>query len=351
MTSTNNPFKRINLSKKGQVVILDLIIALIIFLMTVIFILATYSFNVSRLDRDIRYNSLAIESFEILDFLVKSGGYPNDWNITNVKIIGLASGDRRLSTIKIQQFAQLNYTPTKELLGIAGKEFFLQIRSLDNINLFEAGVSPLENNTCNEKYESITLRRAAFWEGQRVTVYFSLWNDDCDRNASAGRIIYGFPETYISVPADSFEEDGSPAWTTQVQTLGDYKDATALDESLIMPDYIQFDFPNLGILPNARITNVTFKVWYKEYFAGGVFQPNQPGRHELQCWNGNWIAIGSYPNNNDNFTYVEHTADLSNCITSVALANNINVRLTYDPAYDAGGEQDVDYARVIVNAE
>lgn len=338
-------------NNKGQVVILDLAIALIIFMSAMVFIVLTYQNGITKLDRETRYNSWVLESYGITDLLIKSEGYPQDWNASDVVVIGLASADRVLSTDKITRFTLLEYNKTKQLLGISGNEFFLQIRDVNNINLFEAGASPLEENPCNKTYESITTQRFAMWEEQRVLVYFTLWNDDCTRNASVGRLIVGGQEQYSSVPADTFEEDDSPAWTNEIQAQDDLSYATAIDESLVMPDYIHFDFPNMGILANREIINVSMKVLHREYLSGGTFSPSDPDRHEIECWNGNWVSLDTYEPYISNSTFFEEEIDLSSCITTVALANNINVRMTFDPAFDAGGTQDIDYAEVTVNAE
>ena len=337
-------------SKKAQAVVIDLFFALIIFIITLSFVVGTYGHNVLRLEYDTNYGLLMLKAFDITEMLTKSEGIPIDWNVSSVQAIGLASNDRVLSTEKITRLSNISYNKSRELFGIVGKEFFLQIRDLYNVNLFEAGISPLEGNTCGDNYEAVTLRRFAVWEGQTVILHFTLWDDLCAHNGSAGRLFVGSIQKYSGVPAIAFEEDNSPSWTTQVQTKDDFQYATAVDESLYKPDYIQFDFPNLGITSNKAVMNATFKVWHREYLAGGTLPASEVSRHEIQCWNGNWISLGAYNSNVQNVSFAEHSAAISSCITSVSLANNINIRMTYDPAFDAGGTQDIDYAEVIVNA-
>lgn len=337
-------------NKSGQAVIIDFVIAIIIFLIAFIFIAGTYTQQASRLESETSDTSLMLKAFDITEMLTKSEGIPNNWNISNVQAIGLASGDRVLSTQKITQFSNLSYNVSKDLFGIVGKEFFIQIRDLTNANLFEAGVSPLEGNTCNNSYRAVTLRRFAFWGGQKVIIYFTLWDDDCTRNASGGRLIISGPQTYISSPFQAFEEDESPTWTTQIQARNDFFYANVVDEGLYKPDYIQFDFPHIGVPSNRAIKNATFKFWHWENLAGGSMPATDPSRSEIECWNGNWVSLGAYILNLDNTTFVETSSDISSCITSPELANNINIRVTFDPAFDAGGRQGIDYAEVAVNA-
>ena len=291
-----------------------------------------------------------LKAFDITEMLTKSEGIPLDWNSSSVQAVGLALNDRVLSTEKITKFSNLSYNKTKELFGIVGKEFFLQIRSLSDSNLFEAGVSPLENNSCGNNYEAVTLKRFALWEGQSVILHFTLWDDACTRNASAGRLVIGGVQQYLSPPSTAFEEDNSPIWTTHVQIANDFVYASALDEVVTKPDYIQFDFPNLEIPSSKSILNATFKVLHKEYLAGGALPANESNRHEIQCWNGNWVSLGTYAINENNNTFSQHSVDISSCITTVGLANNINIRMTFDPYSNYGGTLDIDYAEVIVNA-
>lgn len=338
------------INKKGQAIVIDLFLSLVIFVIAITFIVTTYGINAWRLEYETSYNSLLLKAFDITEMLTKSEGIPGDWNTTSVQAIGLASNDRVLSTNKLKLLSNMSYNQIKNLFGIVSKEFLLQIRDLSNANLFEAGVSPLENNPCGKDYESVTLKRFAVWEGQKVILYFTLWDDNCNRNASVSRLIIGNIQQYTSAPAKAFEEDSNPQWTTEVKTLNDYIYATAIDEVLIKPDYMQLDFPNLGITSTRSILNATFKVWHKEYLAGDTFPPSESNRHEIQCWNGNWISLGTYPVNVNNYTFVEYSVDISNCIKTVELANNINLRMTFDPSSNYGGTLDVDYAEVIVNA-
>lgn len=333
---------------KGQAVVIDLIVALIIFLIAFSFLASTYSSHAIRLEYETSYTTLMMKSFDITEMLTKSEGIPSDWNSSHVDSIGFAYSDRILSTDKLQRFTNISYNRSKELFRVVGKEYLLQIRDKDNVNLFEAGVSPLEGNPCGRDYVSVTLKRFAVWGGQNVIVHFTLWDDECTRNASGGKLIIGGVQEYSSSPAVAFEEDNDPSWTTQVQTNNDYQYAHAIDEDLIKPDYVQFDFPNLQIPSNKAIVNATFNVWHKEYLAGGTMPQADPNRHEVQCWNGNWISMGTYAINENNSTFVKHSADISSCITSISLANNINIRFTFDPTSNLG-TQDIDYAEVIVN--
>lgn len=338
------------INKKGQAVILDLLIAIVVFLLVFSFLAWTYTRHFLRLDSETSDNTLMMKAFDITEILTKSEGIPNDWNISNVQAIGLASGDRVLSTQKIQQFSNMSYNVSKRMFGISDKEFFLQIRDLTNSNLFEAGISPSENNSCNNTYRAVTLKRFAFWGGQKVVLYFTLWDDDCSRSIGGGRLIVGGTHSYTSMPFQAFEEDASPVWTTQVQSRNDLIYANIIDEGLYKPDYVQFDFPSLGVPSNKNILNATFKFWHWENLAGGSMPGSDASRHEISCWDGNWVSIGTYNLNMDNTSFSESSFDISSCIDTPALANNINIRISFDPAFDAGGTQGIDYAEVIVNA-
>ncbi|MFH0798255.1 MAG: hypothetical protein V1906_02475 [Candidatus Woesearchaeota archaeon] len=336
-------------TKKAQIIATDLFLAVVVYIIIIIVVTYIYSSYMHRLDNEVRYRDMTSKAFEISDNILKHMGYPTGWNTTSVKVIGLAESDRVLSTEKLTNFANMSYNYSKRVLGISTYEYFIQIRDFYNRNLLETGASPIEDSICNSTYEAVTLRRFALWEGQRVIVYITLWDDKCQRSIGHGSIMFGQQMTYRGYPEEAFEEDNSPSWSTQLWQEGDYQYAAAYDESLAMPDYVHFNFPNLMISSAARIQNVSLKIVHREDPAGGYFPTNQSYRKMIRCWNGAWTDLGAYEISSSPTEWATYyNADISGCINSVELANNIHIIMNYDPAFDTGGTQDIDFAEVVV---
>src|SRR3989338_6629598 len=105
-----------NKTKRGQAWGLDLIVATIIFTMGII-IFFIYSLNLSD-DTEEILNNLNYAGNSIADNLLSEGS-PLDWNSTNVKKIGLTSGNK-INETKLERFYDLNitdYQKTKSLFN------------------------------------------------------------------------------------------------------------------------------------------------------------------------------------------------------------------------------------------
>ncbi len=337
--------------KRAQIIGLEFMMAVLIALL-VMSVLAFYFLNTNKnLMQSYTSNEQVLHTMEITESLVKGTGFPEDWNQSTVRIPGLASAPLELSSAKIQRFVNLTYNRTKSLFGISASEFFFQIRGRNGDNLAESGLSPKENTQCYGNYEAVSSSRVAMWEGQQVTLTFILWNDRCQRDLGAGQL-YSFSQAvFQDVPETAFEEDNDPSYSIEAQQQNDGRYVRSVDEGIVVPDYTQLSFPSLGIQPSKTILNASLTFFHRENLAGGAFPTGEDFRRKVYCWDGTWREVGNYSASPDTSAFIETRLDLSSCIASVALANDINIRINFDPAFNINGFMDIDYAEVTVNTD
>lgn len=157
-----------------------------------------------------------------------------------------------------------------------------------------------------------------------------------------------------AVPALAWDESGSPVWTTEVQVQLDGSYATQVDEGVTVPDYIEFQFPNIYMNDTNSIKSVGISFLHLDDEGGGFWDVDL--RHEVECYNGSaWLSMGVYNNDSisggvDSHPWLFSTnPNLINCSTSPSVINNFLVRVTFDPAYGTGGIQYIDWAQIEVN--
>ena len=190
-----------------------------------------------------------------------------------------------------------------------------------------------------------------------------VWNINCTDDSPAANegsselrdLIINFTSV-TATPELAFEEDYDPQWTTEVQTLYDGIYATAYDEgppshaNYPPPDYVEFDFPNLGISDDYGIESVIFEMRHYEDLQGGWFDTDE--RHQMECYNGiSWEAFDVWnwtPETNMTWIFYK-SPDLSDCISNANLSNDIRIRVEYDPADETGAIQYIDWAQIEVN--
>ena len=171
-------------NKKSQSVIFDLFMALFIFIIiTSILIILWNRYNIDINDRLI-HKEMLLKTYHITDLLVESQGTPSNWqeldDETNIKSLGLADLDRKLSSDKLTKFLDLssgNYTLTKNLLNIEGFEFYFKLFDINAKIKAESGINPIFFGS-DIPGRTTTIRRYVTLEecDERKCVFeFSLW--------------------------------------------------------------------------------------------------------------------------------------------------------------------------------
>ncbi len=120
-------------SKKSQIAVTDLFIALFMATITIIIIMFAWNRYTIILNEESDYRELEIIAFQTADLLVKSDGKPQNWenNPLNVEVIGLATEDRNLSLEKVYAFVNLSYNFTLRSLGLELYDFYFQLKGFN----------------------------------------------------------------------------------------------------------------------------------------------------------------------------------------------------------------------------
>lgn len=123
-------------NRKGQVISIDLIVGISIFLILLTLCILVWSQTVYRMEqRKILYemqNNLMLA----LDMLIKTKGVPSSWerNPNSLIALGLAYDDRTLSKDKVDAFmnlVDLDYNASKKYLGILKYDYRLRLLDLN----------------------------------------------------------------------------------------------------------------------------------------------------------------------------------------------------------------------------
>ncbi len=120
------------------------------------------------------------------------------------------------------------------------------------------------------------------------------------------------------------------------------------------PDWVQFNFQDLGV-PNVPITNVELTIIHRDDLTENGQLNTQieahNKRHMIKCYNGDdWVDIEPYELSLNASSYIEYTnIDISTCIHNSSVANNMKIRMTFDPFSDTGSMLYVDYVSAVVD--
>jgi hypothetical protein len=165
------------ISKKGQIWGLDLIIALIIFIIglaSFFFFYLNYSSDMSD-----NYQSLTFDGNAIADSILSEGS-PQNWNSSNVVSIGILSGNE-INNTKLGNFQYMavhDYQSTKAIFNTKYDYFFflefnLSIGNSSVIGIGKPGVNPSAINAAN----LIKINRITVINSKPVGAYVYVWEN------------------------------------------------------------------------------------------------------------------------------------------------------------------------------
>jgi hypothetical protein len=116
---------RFALKRKGQALASDFAISIVLFLFLIVGSAIVWNTTVEKYSRFKDGQFMQEKVFSISDTLVRTQGYPPEWNITNVRLIGLSEGESHmLNRSKLLVFKNIDYSLTKNIWGINGYEYY-----------------------------------------------------------------------------------------------------------------------------------------------------------------------------------------------------------------------------------
>ncbi len=137
-------------------------------------------------------------------------------------------------------------------------------------------------------------------------------------------------------------DDQSQQWISEVQA-DDVLYASSADDQNVDPDWVEFQFSNLGLTPTASLQDVRVLIKHLEGSLLGLTAE----KRRIQCWDGNtWIDVGFY--DADFVETVYQSPNLNTCISDLNSANHARIRMTYEPN-GFGSNISIDYGRIDVN--
>ena len=120
-------------------------------------------------------NDLESGSLFATDVLMKTEGFPTNWNNTSVIVPGFLENGT-LSKNKISNFVHLDYNRAKYMLGLSGFDFNMTVTSLNGSIIFDNNGNRLEYGTQLIQAERLSVTdRIGEINGQIAKIRFLVW--------------------------------------------------------------------------------------------------------------------------------------------------------------------------------
>jgi len=151
---------------KGQLFSTDLFMSFFIFIIVFGVLMVFWSNALENQARDERLKDLELEVMRVSDLLVRTTGYPENWenlDSDNIRNIGLVSSDRHIDNAKLNAFLLLSYSESKIKLSVQRFDYYFR---LVNANITKGVTGG------NDK---IIIRRPVVFNGTVDVIEFELW--------------------------------------------------------------------------------------------------------------------------------------------------------------------------------
>ncbi len=162
-------------SRKSQIWSLDLVVGILIFLGA---LLVFYKYSINTLDYGGEDESNLLLDAKLMSSYIMSEGYPADWSVGNVTLIGLTKDGVRIDPDKVAYFSSIavsNYTISRRLLSTS-YDYLISFEDKEGSPVVINGVSSIGKNFSAEEHEElIKVERLAIYDSGIIRVLVHIW--------------------------------------------------------------------------------------------------------------------------------------------------------------------------------
>lgn len=119
------------MNKSGQTMAFDFFISISMFLLVMGMSIVAMNYIDGQLKSNQEEALMRTAAVTASEVLLKTEGSPREWNTTNVKSVGLLSGEF-LNESKVIAFVSMDYSPARSTLGIRQYELYVNFTSINS---------------------------------------------------------------------------------------------------------------------------------------------------------------------------------------------------------------------------
>jgi len=163
---------------RGQAWSMDFMSSVIVFFMIVIVLFFVWEYIVYQNTEQMIFNEMESKGMFIVDTIIRTPGYPVNWDAGNVEILGLATDENVLNESKLISFVSLDYDDSRRLMGVPSYNFFFQIVDLNGTQSQASGVDLVSGSDPVGMTNStvvVPTERYVLFDHKVAKVRFILW--------------------------------------------------------------------------------------------------------------------------------------------------------------------------------
>lgn len=160
-------------SNKGQVLSIDFSIAIFLFVVVISSLIVNRNLMLNKIDRQEGViDKMKLEA--VFDSLLLQPGEPENWNTSDVKVLGLVDEPNELNGTKLLYFLKIPYDRSQNLLGI-GDMFYFEVTKKGEVVAYNGTKLTKGSKTWNEEDEVVVSERTGFLNESLVKLKMVKW--------------------------------------------------------------------------------------------------------------------------------------------------------------------------------
>lgn len=160
---------------KGQIWSADFVASAVIFFTVLFLVIFVWNYSNVQSAESLELKQIQTTAIETSDSMIRTGGLPDNWDSSNVRVIGLADDENILNKAKVISFINVPYSQARALL--TGKyNFYFELTYVngtiikDSGNNLTAGLQPL-----NERFV-VPIDRYVVYEDKPARMRLIVWS-------------------------------------------------------------------------------------------------------------------------------------------------------------------------------
>jgi hypothetical protein len=154
--------------ERGQVSVFDLLASTFLFIIIFTAMRGIWLGNIDTAMNEMAFNEMQVKAQQVLDSLIKTEGYPSNWNSENVQLIGLADKPNIIGREKLSAFKTMDYNVASSRLSLGSYDFNFELTQNGAV-VKSVGIPVDTNKTV------ISLERIVIYGGSEAHVTFRVF--------------------------------------------------------------------------------------------------------------------------------------------------------------------------------
>ncbi len=160
---------------KAQLWSMDLAASAIVFMLIFVMLAFAWYYVSEQSGQAADFSEMESRALSITDILVRSPGYPENWNESNVSSIGLADRENVLDPAKVTGFLNLDYNASRVLFGLRGEDYYFSVTYLNDSVVLYNGTSITKGRFPDSHSIIVPVSRSVLFAGTLAKLNFILY--------------------------------------------------------------------------------------------------------------------------------------------------------------------------------